>query len=146
MKITDSPGAMAAIPASGAAAPKDADASSIFQPVRSTGWAVVLVTSNQSAATGLLPLAQGATSEMNSRPTVPGEPIWFGSPAATNAPFTPGTLSCEIVALFRAAALLNEANGPVGDAPKVTLAWTRPPASKRLMASPPVPSPTPPPV
>jgi len=117
MKMTDSPGAMVLIPTSGSAAAKDAEESSTFQPVTSTAWAVVFVTSNQSAEMGVLPLAQGATSETKSRPTVPGEPISFGSPAAANAPLTPTTLSCEMAVLFSPAALLNDASGPVGDVP-----------------------------
>src|SRR5215212_130119 len=66
MKITDSPGAMLEIPASGTATPNDAELSSIFQPVMSMAVSLTLVTSNQSAATGLLPLDQGATSEITS--------------------------------------------------------------------------------
>ena len=64
MKITDSPGAMLVMPLKGTAAAKDSELSSTFQPVMSTGPAPVLVTSNQSAPTGLLPLDHGATSVM----------------------------------------------------------------------------------
>ena len=64
MKITDSPEAMLAMPLSGTAATGDSELSSTFQPARFTVPAPVFVTSNQSAATGLLPLDHGATSEM----------------------------------------------------------------------------------
>src|SRR5262249_15242442 len=72
MKITDSPGAMLAMPVNATAEPKDLESSSIFHPVMSTAALPILVTSNQSAASGLLPLDQGATSEMMSEevPTV----------------------------------------------------------------------------
>ena len=66
---------MQVIPLSATAAAGDCELSSTFHPVISTATAFVLVTSNQSAATGLFPLDQGATSEINKRPTVPGEPI-----------------------------------------------------------------------
>ena len=45
---------------------KAAELSSTFQPVMFTGLSLTLVTSNQSAATGLLPLDHGATSVMTS--------------------------------------------------------------------------------
>ena len=89
MKITDSPGAMVVTPFSGTAAANDSELSSIFQPVMSTAAPPMLVTSNQSAPTGLLPLDHGATSEMinlPTGPTVPGEPISLASFAAANAP------------------------------------------------------------
>ena len=105
MKITDSPGAMLVMPFKGTAATGDSELSSTFQPVMSTGAAPVLVTSNQSAPTGLLPLDHGATSVMISLPSgpplFPGEPISFASFAAAKAPLTPTTLSCEMAALFR---------------------------------------------
>ena len=66
---------MLVIPFNATAAAGDCELSSTFQPVISTATALVLVTSNQSAPTGLLPLDHGATSEINKRPTVPGEPI-----------------------------------------------------------------------
>src|SRR5258708_35327500 len=71
--------------------------SSIFQPVMSTAAPPTLVTSNQSAAYGLLLLAQGATSVMSSLPTLPmpGGPTSFASPASTKAPLTPALLSVE---------------------------------------------------
>src|SRR5688572_4003313 len=115
------------MPLSAAATANEAEMSSIFQPVRSIARAVVLVTSNQSTASGLLLLDHGATSEMNSLPTVPGEPISLGLLAATIAPLTPTALNSEMVALFRPAALLKVRNGgPVEDAPKATLDWSRP--------------------
>src|SRR5262249_38284936 len=95
MKITDSPGAMLLMPLIPTEFANEFELSSIFQPVTLMGLAVVLVTSNQSAPTGLLPLDQGATSEMNSLPKLPGEPISLGSPKAAKAPSTPTTLSCE---------------------------------------------------
>ena len=85
---------------------------------------VVLVSSNQSAATGLLPLDQGATSETNSLPMLPGEPIstLLVSPRAWKAPFTPTALIVVTLALVRPAALLKVGKGPAGEAPKVMLA------------------------
>src|SRR4029077_11139240 len=64
MKITDSPGAMRVMPFKATDEPNELELSSILHPVMS--WAAVptLVTSNQSAPRGLLPLDQGATSEM----------------------------------------------------------------------------------
>ena len=63
MKITDSPGAMLATPFERDRAWRTrCELSSTFQPVRSTGAVPVLVTSNQSAPYGLLPLLQGETS------------------------------------------------------------------------------------
>src|SRR5882757_1710940 len=58
----DCPGARLLTPSSGTAEEKSAWLSFIFQPVRSTLAAPTLVSSNQSAATGLLPLLHGATS------------------------------------------------------------------------------------
>ena len=52
----------------------------------------------------------------------PGEPISAVSFFAANAAFTPTALNCEIVALLIPAALSKVANGPVGEAPKATLA------------------------
>ena len=63
------------IPLNATAAAGDCELSSTFQPVISTATAFVLVTSNQSAATGLFQLDHGATSEINNFPIVPGEPI-----------------------------------------------------------------------
>src|ERR1700759_3650691 len=63
-KIADSPGASAPPPFSATALAKLNELSSIFQVERSADTVPVLVTSNQSAATGLLPLDQGATSVM----------------------------------------------------------------------------------
>src|ERR1700750_1297303 len=91
-KMTDSPGAMLVIPLKATVAANESELSSILQPVMSTAKAVVFVTSNQSAPTGLLPLDQGATSEMNRLPTLPGDPISFASFAAMKAPFTPAAL------------------------------------------------------
>src|SRR5262245_47591071 len=100
-KITDSPALIVVMPFRATEAAKEPELSSILQAVISMSWAVVLVTSNQSAATGLLPLDQGATSEMNSVPMVPGEPISFGSPIAAKAPLAPIALSWEMFVLFR---------------------------------------------
>jgi hypothetical protein len=55
---------MLVMPFSATAEPKASELSSIFQPVISTALDPLFVTSNQSAATGLLPLDHGATSEM----------------------------------------------------------------------------------
>ena len=66
MKITDSPGAMPAMPLSATAVANAFELSSILQPVMFTALVPVFVTSNQSAPTGLLPLLHGATSEMTS--------------------------------------------------------------------------------
>src|SRR5262249_40409883 len=98
-KITDSPGAILAMPLRGAAA-NDCELSSLFQPEIFTACAVVFVTSNQSAPTGLLPLDHGATSEMNSLPIVPGEPISLASLNATMPPLSPTLLNSEMVVLF----------------------------------------------
>ena len=65
-KITDSPAAMLVMPFSATAEANASELSSIFQPVMSTAVPPMFVTSNQSAATGLLPLDHGATSEMKS--------------------------------------------------------------------------------
>ncbi len=67
---------------------------------------------------------------------VPGEPVSLLSFTATNAPFTPTTLSCEIVVLFRPAALSKLAYGLAGDAPKLTLACSSPLPLNRFTASP----------
>ncbi len=64
MKITDSPGAMLSMPLRASAAAGDSELSSTFQPVMVTGLSLMLVTSNQSAPTGLLPLDHGVTSVM----------------------------------------------------------------------------------
>src|SRR5262245_65809199 len=114
---------MLAIPVKATDAANEPELSSILQPVMSMALAVVLVTSNQSAPTGLLPLDQGATSEMKNRPTVPGEPISSASFTAMKAPLTPTALSSVMLALFSPAALLNVANGALpADAANVTLA------------------------
>ena len=63
-KITDSPAPIVVIPFRATAEANTAELSSNFQPVMSMGLELVLVTSNQSAPTGLLPLDQGAISEM----------------------------------------------------------------------------------
>ena len=63
---------MLVIPFNAIAAAGDCELSSTFQPVMSTATALVLVTSNQSAATGLLLLDHGATSEILNFPTLPG--------------------------------------------------------------------------
>src|SRR4051812_28798051 len=64
MKITDPPGAIDVIPFRATAAPNEFELSSIRQPVMLTALPPVFVTSNQSAPTGLLLLAHGATSEI----------------------------------------------------------------------------------
>jgi hypothetical protein len=64
MKITDSPGAISVMPFSAIADAKVFESSSTFQPVMLTGVAPLFVSSNQSAAYGALPLAQGVTSVM----------------------------------------------------------------------------------
>src|SRR5262245_53838454 len=127
MKITDDPAGMLVTPRRATEAANEPELSSMRQPVISTSNAVVLVTSNQSAPTGLLPLDHGAASEMNSLPAVPGEPISFVSFTARNAPLMPTTLRVETVALLRAAALLKVAkSGPAGDVPKTRFAWSTP--------------------
>src|SRR5262245_48894636 len=68
MKITESPGAMLVTPFNPTARPKTLQLSSIFQPEISTTALPILVTSNQSVPSGLLPLDQGATSEMMMEP------------------------------------------------------------------------------
>lgn len=73
-----------------------------------------------------------AIMEGKSAKAVPGEPISFASAAATNAPFTPATLSSVTIALSSPAALLNVANGPPGDVPNATLARRVPLPSNRL--------------
>src|SRR5262245_34947465 len=101
-KITDSPGAMLVIPLIGTEAAKDCVLSSTFQPVMSTGVGPMLESSNQSAATmGLLPLDQGATSEMTTLLPIPGEPISLVSFAATNAPCPFTVLNWEMTVPFR---------------------------------------------
>ena len=74
MKITDSPGPMLVTPFKGTAATGDSELSSTFHPVTSTGAAPMLVTSNQSAPTGL-PLDHAATSEMTSDGATPPSSI-----------------------------------------------------------------------
>ncbi len=64
MKMTDCFGAMLLTPVRAIALANAFELSSTFQPVRSTACVPVLVTSNQSAAYGLLPLLHGETSEM----------------------------------------------------------------------------------
>ena len=64
MKITDSPGPMLVTPFKRRGTANEFELSSIRQPVMSIAAELELVTSNQSAATGLLPLDHGATSEM----------------------------------------------------------------------------------
>src|SRR4051794_38312304 len=66
MKMTDSPGAMLVMPLRGTAEPKDAELSSTFHPAMLMAASLTLVTSNQSAENGLLPLDHGAISEMTS--------------------------------------------------------------------------------
>src|SRR5262245_1483208 len=81
---------------------------------------------------------------MPAPPVIPGEPISAESPAAVNAPLTPTELNTEMVALLTPAELSNVANeGPVGDAPKTTLAFSAPAPSYRFSASPPVLKPMP---
>ena len=144
MKITDSPGAILVMPFSATEAANEPELSSIFQPVMSALVALVLVTSNQSAATGLLPLDQGATSVIYNLPIVPGEPISMVSFTALKASFTPTTLNVEIVVLFNPMALLNDGYfGPDGEVPKVTFACNSPLVLNMLTASPPVLKPTP---
>src|SRR5262245_37007093 len=99
MTTTDSPALMLVIPARATAAAGDPELSSIFQPVMSTANAVPFVTSNQSAATGLFPLDHGATSEMNTRPVVPGEPISTALFVAANAPCTFTALNVAMLTL-----------------------------------------------
>src|SRR5215470_11064497 len=62
MKTTDSPGAMLVTPLSGTETANEFELSSIVQPTRLTDEVPKFVTSNQSAATGLFPLDQGAAS------------------------------------------------------------------------------------
>src|SRR5258708_5320678 len=64
IKITDSPAPMLVMPLRDTAELKEFELSSILQPVMLIAVEPVFVTSNQSAATGLLPLDHGATSEM----------------------------------------------------------------------------------
>src|SRR6478609_10546111 len=59
---TDSPGATTPTPVSAIAVANALELSSTIQPVRSIGVVPRLVTSNQSAPYGLLPLLQGETS------------------------------------------------------------------------------------
>ena len=111
------------MPLSATAAAGEPELSSIFQPVISTAVAFVLVTSNQSAATGLLPLDHGATSVIYNLPIDPGEPISTALLMATKASFTPTTLNVDIVVLFSPIALLNVGKeGPAGEDPNITLA------------------------
>src|SRR5262245_42570910 len=123
LKVTDSPAPILLMPLNATAAANELELSSIFQPVMSMAEAEVLVTSNQSAPTGLSPLDQGATSEINSLPTVPGEPISAGSFSALAALCTPTSLKSAIVVLLRPAELSKVAkSGPDGEAPNTTLA------------------------
>src|ERR1700759_1049540 len=62
ISTADSPGARLVTPSHGTDEAKDAWLSLIRQPVMSTLVVPTLVSSNQSAATGLLPLLHGATS------------------------------------------------------------------------------------
>ncbi len=55
---------MLVTPLSATAEAKESELSSIFQPAMLIALEPELVISNQSAPTGLLPLDQGATSEM----------------------------------------------------------------------------------
>ena len=113
----------------------------------STEVAFVFVNSNQSAATGLLPLDHGATSVIYNLPIVPGEPISMVSFTALKASFTPTTLNVEIVVLFNPMALLKDGYfEPDGEVPNVTFACNSPLALNTLTASPPVLNPTPEPV
>jgi hypothetical protein len=112
MKMTLSPALMDVMPFNAKERAKAFELSSTLQPVISIADVVVLVTSNQSAATELLPLDHGATSEMKSFPTVPGDPISVVPPWVTeNALFSPTTLARVIVALSRPALLSKVANG-----------------------------------
>src|SRR5439155_23596178 len=142
------PGAMLPTPLSGTAAANDSELSSIFQPVMSTAAPPTFVASNQSAWTGLLPLAHGATSEMINLPAGPidpGDPISPASFAAAKAPWMPAVLRAEI-APFDPAALSKVANGErAGDEPNVTPACSAPRLLYTLTASPPALRPTPPP-
>ena len=74
----------------------------------STEVAFVFVNSNQSAATGLLPLDHGATSVINIFPMVPGEPTSVVLFKAANASLTPTALNVLIAVLFKPIALLKE--------------------------------------
>src|SRR5262245_36935509 len=69
MKITERPAGIDVTMRSATAEPNEYELSSIFQPVMSTVVAPRFVTSNQSAASGELPLDHGATSVTA---TVPG--------------------------------------------------------------------------
>src|SRR5262252_1646117 len=62
MKITDSPGLMLATPFRGTETANEFELSSIVQPTRLTADVPKFVSSNQSEASGLLPLDQGAAS------------------------------------------------------------------------------------
>ena len=64
MKITDSPAAMVVMPLKAIDEVKAFELSSTLEPVMSTALELLFVTSNQSAPTELLPLDQGATSEI----------------------------------------------------------------------------------
>ena len=145
MKMTDSPGAMLVMPFRVAAPTKDCESSSVFQPVIFTAVARVFVTSNQSAATGLFPLDQGATSEINSLPVAPGEPVSVLL-AERNAPLLPATLKVEMVGSGRVTlprpALLSNVTPAVAE-PKLTPVMRVPAESKRFTASPALLRPTP---
>src|SRR5262245_29380736 len=102
MKITDSPGARLVMPFKATALSNRAESSSIFQPVMVTLVAPVFVSSNQSAAYGLLPLLHGEISEMMTLgggcgPAIrPGEPV-SGALMARKAPLTPTALTVVTV-------------------------------------------------
>ena len=133
MKITDSPAAMLVMPDRATAEAGKPELSSIFQPVMSMAKAEVLVTSNQSAPTGLSPLDQGATSEMNSLPpVVPGEPISALSFAAATAPCKPSVLNAVMVVLVEPVELSKVGKGPAGAVSNATLACSAPLPLKRL--------------
>ncbi|CAB4940127.1 unannotated protein [freshwater metagenome] len=91
-KMTDSPAAIVVIPVSASDAENKFELSSIFQPVIVTGLAVVFVNSNQSAATGLLALDQGETSETKTEPgTACAGAMGASTPTATKAAPHPRT-------------------------------------------------------
>src|SRR5450432_565757 len=62
MKITDSPALMLATPFNGTETANELELSSMVQPTRLTDEVPKFVSSNQSDASGLLPLDQGAAS------------------------------------------------------------------------------------
>ncbi len=98
-----------------------------------------LPVSDARASTAVMPTIGGAPA-----PTVPGEPISVESLAATKAPNCPTTLRLEITTLLSPAELSKVGRGvPLGDAGKEMAAFSAPPLSKTLTASPPVERPTP---